>query len=452
MSVAIRFENVSKLYRLGETGTGTIANDLHRAWAKLRGMPDPLSQVGVINDREASSEKNKPDRSGFFSRVSEVMRGGFSDGEHVWALSDISFDVQQGEIIGIIGRNGAGKSTLLKILSRVTAPTSGYIKAKGRIASLLEVGTGFHPELTGRDNIFLNGAILGMRHREIAQQLDNIVEFSGCAKYLDTPVKRYSSGMMVRLGFAVAAHLQCEILIVDEVLAVGDAEFQRRCIGRMRDVAGQGRTVIFVSHAMATISSLCKSAILLEKGQLRLNGRTPDVVASYLSAQKPSGDYNLSARKDRKGNGQLKLREIQFLSPAGERQLSVQCGAAFVLRTNISATAPGLRLTLAIGIDNEQGVRISHLNTACVSSETLTTRDSGDATVDFLVRHNPLVPGSYMLTIFLTANGEISDWIEQAVEMQVIEGDFFGTGKLPPRDQGSVLIPHSISTEEINRS
>ncbi|MFG0261471.1 MAG: ABC transporter ATP-binding protein [Novipirellula sp. JB048] len=260
MSTAILFENVSKQYRLGEVGTGALSHDLHRTWAKLRGKADPFATVGALNDRE-STEKETSD--------------------YTWALKDISLDVQQGEILGIIGRNGAGKSTLLKLLSRVTAPTTGCIKAKGRIASLLEVGTGFHPELTGRENIYLNGAILGMRRHEITKQLDEIVEFSGCVKYIDTPVKRYSSGMMVRLGFAVAAHLQCEILVVDEVLAVGDAEFQKKCIGRMKDVASGGRTILFVSHNQQAIRTLTSKVIILEFGCLKFEGTTLDGLIQY---------------------------------------------------------------------------------------------------------------------------------------------------------------------------
>lgn len=260
MTTAIKIENISKQYRLGQIGTGTISHDLNRWWASVRGKEDPYAQVGQVNDRttEATSD-------------------------YVWALKDINFEVKQGEILGIIGRNGAGKSTLLKLLSRVTAPTTGTIKTRGRIASLLEVGTGMHPEMTGRENIYMNGAILGMRRNEITKQLDAIVEFSGCAKYLDTPVKRYSSGMMVRLGFAVAAHLQCEILIVDEVLAVGDAEFQKKAIGKMQEIShGGGRTVLFVSHNMQSIVTLTKKTVILVNGNVRFIGKTVDAIGSYL--------------------------------------------------------------------------------------------------------------------------------------------------------------------------
>lgn len=260
--IAIKFENVSKLYRLGTVGTGTLSHDLKRWWiTSVRGKEDPYLKIGETNDR--SSKGNS---------------------DYVYALKDIDFEVKQGDVLGIIGKNGAGKSTLLKLLSRVTAPTTGKIYAKGRIASLLEVGTGFHPELTGRENIYMNGTIMGMKKWEIDRKLDEIVDFSGCERYLDTPVKRYSSGMMVRLGFAVAAHLEPEILVVDEVLAVGDAEFQKKAIGKMQDVSkGEGRTVLFVSHNMASIKTLCSTGVLLENGMLKTIGLIDHVVEAYIS-------------------------------------------------------------------------------------------------------------------------------------------------------------------------
>jgi lipopolysaccharide transport system ATP-binding protein len=262
-NTVIRVENVSKQYRLGKIGTGSFKHDLNRWWHAVRGKEDPYLKIGEENERTKKGES-----------------------EYVWALRDISFDVQQGEVLGIIGRNGAGKSTLLKILSRTTVPTIGSIKVKGRIASLLEVGTGFHPELTGRENIFLNGAILGMSKSEIKTKFDEIVDFSGIERYIDTPVKRYSSGMYVRLAFGVAAHLEPEILIVDEVLAVGDAEFQKKAIGKMQDVSrGEGRTVLFVSHNMAAIRSLCNKAILMKNGKIELEGSTELVAARYLKGE-----------------------------------------------------------------------------------------------------------------------------------------------------------------------
>lgn len=271
--VAIRVEHLGKQYRLGEIGTGTLSHDLNRWWAKLRGKEDPFARIGDVNDRTTK---------------------GSSD--YVWSLRDVSFDVKEGEVLGIIGRNGAGKSTLLKVLSKVTSPTTGRIKVKGRIASLLEVGTGFHPELTGRENIFLNGAILGMTKTEIRGKFDEIVDFSGVERYIDTPVKRYSSGMYVRLAFAVAAFLEPEILIVDEVLAVGDAEFQKKCLGRMQDVSrNDGRTVLFVSHNMAAVSNLCSTSLFMRNGTLQSQGPTDQIIEEYISFGKQNSGQILEA-------------------------------------------------------------------------------------------------------------------------------------------------------------
>ena len=265
----IKVEDLGKLYKLGQIGTGTISHDLNRWWAKIRGKQDPFAKVGLVNDRTQS---------------------GASD--YVWALKDINFEVKQGEVLGIIGRNGAGKSTLLKILSKVTTPSRGQIKVKGRIASLLEVGTGFHPELTGRENIYLNGAILGMTRGEVKSKFDEIVDFAGVERYIDTPVKRYSSGMYVRLAFSVAAFLEPEILIVDEVLAVGDAEFQKKCLGRMKDVSvNQGRTVLFVSHQLDAIQLLCENCIVLENGRIGINCDTRNAINFY------NGNSNIGFKK-----------------------------------------------------------------------------------------------------------------------------------------------------------
>src|SRR6478735_421481 len=260
MATAIKAENLSKAYQLGVIGTGTLGNDLKRWYARLRGKDDPFLKIGETNDRTSKG-------------VSDV----------VWSLKDLDFEIEQGDAVGIIGRNGAGKSTLLKILSRVTSPTTGTIKVKGRIASLLEVGTGFHPELTGRENIFLNGAILGMRKAEIKRKFDEIVDFSGVERYIDTPVKRYSSGMYVRLAFAVAAYLESEILIVDEVLAVGDAEFQKKCLGKMKDVSNNdGRTVLFVSHNMGAVSQLCNKGLLMKFGSVLNYGNVETIIHNYI--------------------------------------------------------------------------------------------------------------------------------------------------------------------------
>lgn len=268
--IAIKVEEVGKLYRLGEVGTGTISHDLNRWFARVRGKEDPFAKVGEANDRTTK---------------------GSSD--YVWALRDVSFEVKKGEVLGIIGRNGAGKSTLLKLLSKVTQPSSGCIKVNGRIASLLEVGTGFHPEMTGRENIFLNGAIMGMTKREIRAKFDEIVDFAGVERYVDTPVKRYSSGMYVRLAFAVAAHLEPEILIVDEVLAVGDAEFQKKCLGKMKDVStNDGRTVLFVSHQMSAVQALCDRGVMMQHGTIACQGEIKSVIDYYISGVSKS-EYHI---------------------------------------------------------------------------------------------------------------------------------------------------------------
>ncbi len=304
---AIKIENLSKQYQLGVIGTGTISHDMNRFFAKIRGKEDPFLKVGETNDRTKKGETDL-----------------------VWALKDINFEVQQGEVLGIIGKNGAGKSTLLKILSKVTGPTTGSIKVKGRIASLLEVGTGFHPELTGRENIFLNGAILGMTKQEIKLKLDEIVDFAGIKRYIDTPVKRYSSGMTVRLGFAIAAHLEPEILVVDEVLAVGDAEFQKKAIGKMQDVSKTGRTVLFVSHNMASVKSLCSRGIVLKNGTISFNGEVNDAVRFY---QENLFDTTKSEKtwigEDRPGNQFIKINSIK-VSPLSGNVIDVESGVSLV--------------------------------------------------------------------------------------------------------------------------
>lgn len=292
MDTVIKVDNLSKAYRLGTIGTGTISRDLERWLAKVRGKEDPFLTVGEVNDRTVKGR-------------SDV----------VWSLKDVSFEVKHGEAIGIIGGNGAGKSTLLKLLSRVTAPTSGHIKVKGKIASLLEVGTGFHPELSGRENIFLNGAILGMRKKEIARHFDEIVDFAGVERYIDTPVKRYSSGMYVRLAFAVAAHLEPDIMIIDEVLAVGDIEFQKKCLGKMNQVsAEQGRTILFVSHNLTAVSNLCSKAIWLDKGRIFAQGEVKEVVNKYLGAfQKKTSQLKFNTLKEAPGNHQIKLLSVALV-------------------------------------------------------------------------------------------------------------------------------------------
>lgn len=288
--VVLKIENLSKQYRLGLVGTGTISHDLNRWWHKIRGKGDPYLKIGDTNDRTVQGES-----------------------KYVWALKDINLEVERGDVLGIVGKNGAGKSTLLKVLSKVTGPTIGSIKAKGTVASLLEVGTGFHPELTGKENIFLNGAILGMTKKEIKRKFDDIVEFAGVEKYIDTPVKRYSSGMHVRLAFAVAAFLESDIMIIDEVLAVGDAEFQKKCIGKINDVSQKGRTVLFVSHNMSTVSNICNKAIMLKNGELFASGDTNTIVQKYLREAKEDELIRVWDEEKAPGNKKARLRKCEII-------------------------------------------------------------------------------------------------------------------------------------------
>ena len=321
-NIVIKAENISKQYRLGQVGTGTISHDLNRFWHKIRGKEDPYLKIGETNDRTTKG-----------------------DSDYVWSLRDINFEIQQGDAVGIIGRNGAGKSTLLKLLSRVTKPTTGSIYTKGRIASLLEVGTGFHPEMTGRENIFLNGAILGMTRKEITRKFDEIVDFSGVERYIDTPVKRYSSGMYVRLAFAVAAHLESEILIVDEVLAVGDAEFQKKCLGKMGDVSkGEGRTVLFVSHNMAAVKELCNQGILLNQGKIEYIGTATESVIEYQKGRNSNDSYFYEGSIENAiGNENIRIKEFSVKPLSGD-YISIESGAKVKLifynnRPNINLDA-----------------------------------------------------------------------------------------------------------------
>ena len=368
---AISFENVSKLYNLGVVGTGMFTNDVYR-WFKteILKQEDPYFKMGETNDRSKYG-------------VSKL----------VWALKDITFDVEQGDVVGIIGKNGAGKSTLLKLLSQVTGPTTGKIKTNGRIASLLEVGTGFHPELTGRENIYMNGAILGMTKQEINSKLDEIIDFSGCERYIDTPVKRYSSGMMVRLGFAVAAHLEPEILVVDEVLAVGDAEFQKKAIGKMQDVSkGHGRTVLFVSHNMGSIRALCKHGILLKDGMVEYTGEVNDVVDRYIQVYNmENSNHCLVSDVNRDGwvSKDLEIVEAEMLNNVNE-----------------TATNEPLRIRLRIIRNNKKireftiGSHIMDSSEHCVGttvSPVFPVPEKEEFHVSMMISNHNLVKGHYVL-------------------------------------------------------
>lgn len=421
MNTVIKVEGLGKQYRLGQVGTGTLSHDINRTWHRIRGKEDPYLKIGDVNDR--------------------TVKGG---SDLVWALKDVNFEVNQGEVIGIIGKNGAGKSTLLKILSQITSPTVGEIKIKGRIAALLEVGTGFHPELTGRENIFLNGAILGMTKAEIKSKLEEIIDFSGVEKYVDTPVKRYSSGMMVRLAFAVAAHLEPEILIIDEVLAVGDAEFQRKCLGKMKDVSNQGRTVLFVSHNMPSIQNLCTKCFLMKNGHIDEGGLTQTIIEKYYKENSKIGEVNLKDRQDRAGNRIVEVLDFYILNKNNEKNNSIICGdrISFILEVNNTSGQTYKNVNLAIGIDNYLESRLIHLSNELISTQI--NINPGLNIVSFSMNKLILVPGEYYATYFCSVNGEIADWLQKAANFNVEEGDYYNNGKAVKKTMGQIYADFEI--------
>ena len=417
----IKVENISKFYQLGLINHGTLAKDLQGWWAKIRGKEDPNSQISLTNSQ--NSDKNT---------------------DFIYALKDVSFDVQQGEVLGIIGANGAGKSTLLKILSRVTSPTSGCIKIKGRIGSLLEVGTGFHPELTGRENIYINGAILGMRKHEIDKKLDEIIDFSGVEKFIDTPVKRYSSGMYVRLAFAVAAHLDPEILVVDEVLAVGDADFQKKCLGKMGDVSKkEGRTVLFVSHNMAAVRQLCTRGILLRNGELVFNGGTEDTVNEYLSFGTNIEETDLSTRtENRTGNHIAKFVKFEIFSN-GKPTNSIKTGDDISFKMTIESKENLSNVTIQLAVYNKLGHKIIHTNNFIATGKRFFLK-KGLNTVSVFFDSLPLQIGSYYINIdCLPYLSNPFDWLEKVATFSVVEKDVLGTGKLPYQNAGDFILPNN---------
>ncbi|MEY4964904.1 MAG: hypothetical protein RL274_487 [Pseudomonadota bacterium] len=361
--------------------------------------------------------------------------------EEFWALKDLSFEIKRGEVVGVIGRNGAGKSTLLKILSRITEPTKGRVTIRGRVASLLEVGTGFHPELTGRENIYLNGAILGMTRREIKAKFDEIVDFAEVEKFLDTPVKRYSSGMYVRLAFAVAAHLEPEILVVDEVLSVGDAEFQRKCLGKMKDVsAGQGRTVLFVSHNMPSVQQLCTSGLMLSHGTALYRGSIDGTIAQYMSSLDQISRQELRSRKDREGDGRLRVVDVSFHDEKGDHVEAATCGLPLRVRIHYESQFGGGEHLVDVGctLRSNAGVVLTCLANVQTGASRFRIASSGFFEC-WLPRVN-LRGGNYDLSIGIAIDGEACDWIQNAVAIPVEDGNFFGSGNLVPRDHGDLVL------------
>ena len=362
-------------------------------------------------------------------RIGETDHGN-SDGEEIWALKDVSFTVEQGEVLGIIGRNGAGKSTLLKILSRVTAPTSGRIKVKGRVASLLEVGTGFHPELTGRENVYLNGAILGMSRKEIDHKFDEIVDFSGVEKFIDTPVKRYSSGMYVRLAFAVAAHLDPEILVVDEVLAVGDAEFQKKCLGKMGEVAQEGRTVLFVSHNMAAIESLCSKGLVFETGRMAFWGNIQEAITFYL---KKTQGGNLHKDIERR------VERVVLIDRDGNPRNMFQMGEPLSVLIEINTRGRLIRRpVLGLGIDTDMGQRLFTVGTYFSQDELLPMQ--GNVQVLCEMDAPNLIPGEYFVKVGLNDNFTVLEEQDHIANFTIEAGDVFGNGRFPHKNKRQGLI------------
>ena len=356
----------------------------------------------------------------------------------IWALKDVSFEVKHGQAVGLIGHNGAGKSTLLRILSRITEPSTGFARVRGRIGSLLEVGTGFHPELTGRENIFLSGAILGMKKAEIDRNFDSIVDFAEVEKFIDTPVKLYSSGMYVRLAFSVAAHLEPEILLVDEVLAVGDAAFQKKCLGKMGDVAKEGRTVVLISHNMAAIQNLCNVAHLLSRGTLIASGDVTDVVNRYLSEVATTSQECLAGRADRQGNGRLKFEE--FIADGAARDQAVMCGAEARFEIKYRGAEPLRNVHVSMAFYNTYGEGVLYLSNELVDRFFEALPATGSLLCKF--DRFPLLPGSYSVNLHCTVNGVLADWVKDAARINVEDGDFYGSGKLPPKGYGAVVVPH----------
>ncbi|PSN20148.1 ABC transporter ATP-binding protein [filamentous cyanobacterium CCP5] len=412
----IQVENLGKKYIIGHQQEG------HHRYKALRDViADGARSLGtkIRNPRKAMAPKNQ---------------------EEFWALKDVSFEVKRGEVVGIIGRNGAGKSTLLKVLSRITEPTTGRVKLKGRVASLLEVGTGFHPELTGRENIFLNGAILGMSKVEINRKFDEIVEFAEVSRFLDTPVKRYSSGMYVRLAFAVAAHLEPEILVVDEVLAVGDAAFQKKCLGKMGDVAQQeGKTILFVSHNMASVERLCQKGIYLSRGSVDFIGKQSNAIAKYLKSS--SNESNLLDQSlNRKGSGEIRITSFEIRDLKGNHLDNICSGDSIDIILNYEAAPQALPvepiISIAVRTQLELPVFLQHNRLMGKEIKVSSTKGC----IVCRIKNLPLPADNYLVTYSIISNGSYIDAIENAFQLPVIGGDFFGSGEIPPISHGVCLV------------
>ena len=419
----INARKLTKIYKLGQTHTNLlsekIGNKIYQLYRKLR---------------NSDTTENKTDK---YQKSDELENT-------IYALKDVSFDVEQGEVMGIIGRNGAGKSTLLKILSRITAPSSGQVELFGRVASLLEVGTGFHAELTGRENIFLNGSILGMKRREIKKKFDEIIDFAEISAFVDTPVKRYSSGMYVRLAFAVAAHLDPDILIVDEVLAVGDASFRRKCMGKMGEVSKKGRTILFVSHNMIAIQSLCDRALLLSKGKLAFNGDVDLCIRKYKANNKTERHKKLSEREDRSGNRKLLVKDFWIEDEYGIRSDSVATGDNITLVIKYKANDKIVNVNIGVNFYDVDGYSLTNLTNEDIGYEIKVPPRSGLFICN--IPSFPLTEGLYKGNIWIEVDRSLADWIRPAFEIKVEDGDFYGTGKIIKK--GKFVTNYSWSLKE----
>ena len=419
-SSVIESSALSKKYRLGTIGMTSLREDLSRWWNK--------------RSRDATALD--------FSKEMVVENSRMINDSEFWALHNLDFKIQKGEIVGIIGSNGSGKSTLLKILSRITEPSTGQVQVRGKVAALLEVGTGFHPELTGKENIYINGAILGMTRKEVKQKFDEIVDFAGIDDFIETPIKRYSSGMTVRLGFAVAAHLDPDILIVDEVLAVGDAAFQKKCLDKMEGISKSGKTILFVSHNMASIETICSKGICLKEGIITEIGSIHSTIKNYLEDVTPKRKCKIKDRTDRVGSGELVLEKVSFRDKQGSEInlcrtgsfLAIDCVFKTIQFTN-------KKLVFCVSISNSTGQSVSQFCTNFVNFEIIPKKSF---TLCLKIEKLNLQPGIYTINTYLEGDGEPMDWIINAFELIIENGDFYGSGLLLREGQGNVLLPFSV--------
>jgi lipopolysaccharide transport system ATP-binding protein len=425
MEAAVRAQDIGKRYRLGEIEPyGTLRDTIVRAFSKPQGTPSVPSGMGPGAGAPWKSS------------------------HYIWALKNVSFDIEAGQAVGLIGPNGAGKTTLLKILSRITEPTEGQAEIRGRLGALLEVGTGFHPELTGRENIYFNGSILGMRRAEVEDRFEEIVDFAGTREFIDTPVKRYSSGMRVRLGFSIAAHLEPDVLLVDEVLAVGDVAFQRKCLGKMEDATGEGRTVIFVSHNLAMVQGLCDIAYLLDGGRVTARGDVADVVAEYLSTAERGQGQPLADRTDRGGAGQLRFTRFGVAGAFSSTD-TVQCGAPTSFELSYEGAQPLRNVEVHLLFHTPFGVRVFILGNRFVGHEFQEIPQQG--TFICHVERFPLMAGTYHVSLHCKVNGTVADYVDRAITLHVVGGDYYGTGQLPRGNPGLVGVPHEWEVDANGR-